>query len=290
MRAAESLHPPQCYGGREFSPTLPGVKKQLLAGFCLCIAGLLLCSQTQADVVVSVRFSGLSPNPVNIVTGEIVYWVDADGGGPYTIFINSQAFQTDFGLQFNQAGTYPYSDDVGDQGTVYVTLNTPPSVTITNPATNAVFSAPAAFDFAADAFDPDPGGVMDVEFYVGTNLVDDVFSSPFTTPITNLSAGTYILTVIAYDSANATATNSITITVQNPDPITLAAAKAAAGKFRFDVTGLTTGKTNVLQASTNLIFPNNWVSIATNVASSSSVSFTNSIVPGNSFFRLLQLP
>ena len=275
--------------GNQFSLTLPGVKKQLLAGFCLCIAGFLLCPQTQADVVVSVRFSGLNPNPVNIVTGEIVYWVDADGGGPYTIFINSQAFGTDFGLQFNQPGTYNYSDDVGDQGTVYVSANTPPSVTITNPATNAVFSAPATFAFAANAVDPD-SNLLDVEFYVGTNLVDDIFFSPFTTTVTNLSAGTYILTVIAYDSAYATATNSISITVQNADPITLAAAKAAAGKFRFDVTGLTTGKTNVLQASTNLIFSNNWVSIATNVASSSSVSFTNSIVPGNSFFRLLQLP
>lgn len=191
---------------------------------------------------------------------------------------------------FDQPGTYGYYDDFFDQGTVYVTLNTPPSVTITNPATNAVFSAPASFDFAVDAFDPDPGGVIDVEFYIGTNLVDDVYSSPFTTPITNLSAGTYILSVKAYDSVNATGTNAITITVQNPGPITLTAATAAAGQFRFSATGLTIGKTNVLQSSSNLVSSLNWVPIATNVASASSASFTNAVGSGVRFFRLLQLP
>ncbi|MEI4861389.1 Ig-like domain-containing protein, partial [Klebsiella pneumoniae] len=89
--------------------------------------------------------------------------------------------------------------------TINVTANLPPSVTITNPTANAILTAPATFEFSVDASDPDDG-LSDVEFYVGTNLVDDVFSAPFATGITNLTAGTYVLTAIAYDNVGATAT------------------------------------------------------------------------------------
>ena len=141
--------------------------------------------------------------------------------------------------------------------------------------------------FAADASDSDSDGLSDVEFYVGTNLVDDIFSSPFTTTVTNLAAGTYTLTVIAYDNGGATATNSITIYVQN---ILLSSARMLAGKFLFNASGLTIGKTNVLQTSTNLASAGNWMSIATNVATTNSISFTNSAPIGRYFFRLVQLP
>ena len=165
-------------------------------------------------------------------------------------------------------------------------LNIPPSVTITNPATNALFTAPATFLFQADASDTDADGLSDVEFYVGTNLVDDVFSSPFTTTVTNLAAGTYILTAIAYDNAGGTATNSITVYVQGG--ITLTAPKIVAGRFLFNASGLAVGKTNVLQNLTDLL-TKNWVSVATNVATTNTMSFTNA-ASGRAFFRLLQLP
>src|SRR5207245_11023808 len=97
--------------------------------------------------------------------------------------------------------------------TIHVTVNIPPSVTITNPANYAVFSDPASFAFAVAASDTDVDGLSDVEFYVGTDLIDDIFSEPFTTSVTGLPAGSYTLTTIAYDNAGATATNSIAITV-----------------------------------------------------------------------------
>src|SRR5204863_1660840 len=96
-----------------------------------------------------------SPDPVNIVAGEYVYWVD-DGSGPYLISSDTGAwapFQTPNGVVFTQPGQYGYHDDAGDFGTVFVTPNIPPSVTITNPATNAVFSAPATFTISTDASD-----------------------------------------------------------------------------------------------------------------------------------------
>ncbi|MDB6111982.1 MAG: peptidase domain protein [Pedosphaera sp.] len=182
----------------------------------------MLCGglRARADAFVSVSFGGFSPDPVNIVAGEAVFWIDVDDGG-YIIFGEPPATWSadtggNNGILFTQPGVYRYYDDYGDFGTVIVAVNTPPSVTITNPANQAVFTAPASFTFGANASDSDSDGLSDVEFYVDTNLVDDVFfGAPFTTAVANLAAGSHTLSVIAYDVAGATATNSITITVQN---------------------------------------------------------------------------
>jgi len=252
-----------------------------------CLIGL--CAfQASADVVVTDDGFGLSPDPVNIIVGDSVFWQD-DGSGPYQIVSSTGAwapFNTPGGVVFTQAGTYPYRDDAGNFGTVQVNFNIPPSVTITNPATNAVFTAPATFLFQADASDTDADGLSDVEFYVGTNLVDDVFSSPFATTVTDLAAGTYTLTAIAYDNAGDTATNSITIYVRGG--ITLTSPKIVAKHFLFSASGLAVGKTNLLQSLTNLL-ATNWVSLATNVATTNTMSFTND-VSARGFFRVVQLP
>ena len=260
----------------------------------LTISLFAASNTAQAQPYVTVTDDGFSfnPDPVHIVAGEGVLWID-DGSGPYSIYsLNGDwtPFATPGGLYFDVPGTYQYYDDAADFGTVYVSVNIPPSVTITNPANHAVFAAPASFAFASDASDTDADGLSDIEFYIGTNLVDDVFFSPFETPVTDLAEGSYTLTVIAFDNVGATATNSITITVQNSGPITLAALKLAAGRFSFSASGLTASKTNIMQVSTNLASPANWVSLATNVATGSSASFTNAVSGGRGFFRLLQLP
>lgn len=69
--------------------------------------------------------------------------------------------------------------------------------------------------------------------------------------------------------------------------ITLEAPRLEAGQFLFDVTGLTAGKSNVLLTSTNLT---NWTALSTNIASSSTMTFTNSPAVGARFFRVYELP
>jgi len=257
--------------------------------FIIRLFGFPSTAQAQSAVTVIDDGFRFSPDPVYIVVGQTVEWFD-DGSGPYYITGPWGSQFTPCAVQFLAVGSYDYSDDVADFGTVIVSANIPPSVTITNPANNSVFTAPVSFSLAADASDTDPDGLSDVEFYVGTNLVDDVFSSPFATDVTNLVAGTYTLTAIAYDNGGATATNAITITVQNPVAIQLTALNLAAGQFRFGATGLTLGKTNILQSSTNLGRAAVWIPIRTNVASSSSASFTNAISGPRRYFRLLQMP
>src|SRR3984957_1935217 len=90
--------------------------------------------QAQAQVTATDDGISFSPDPVNIVAGESVFWVD-DGSGPYQIISDTGAwatFSTPGGLYFTQTGSDSYHDDFGDFGSVVVTPNIPPMVTITN--------------------------------------------------------------------------------------------------------------------------------------------------------------
>jgi len=271
---------------------------------CLAI-GIFICAvKAQAQPLVTVTDNGntsssFSPDPVNIVAGEGVTWQDdgfgPDGSGAYQIISDTGAWpsfltSTPNAVYFPQPGTYGYHDDFGDFGTIYVTADVPPTVSITYPTNGTVLTAPATFGFSADATDNDGVGMSDVEFYVGTNLVDDVIASPYTTTVSNLVAGTYVLSVIAYDNVSATATNQVTITVINALPIQLKSFRMAAGMFRFDASGLTIGKTNIVEATTNLASTTGWVFLTTNVATAGTMSFTNPATIRQRLFRLVQLP
>lgn len=270
-------------------------------GFIKSLLGIsiLFCSLPVMAATVGVGFFTLSPNPVNIEAGDFVWWEDADEDfAPYVISSPSwSAFATPGGIRFNVAGTYNYTAQSifggSWNGTVIVspgTPNQPPVVTITNPTNDSVFTAPATFAFEVDASDPDPDDLWDVEFWVNDEMVDDVFAPPYATTVTDLPAGTYTLMAIAWDFSFETTTNSVTITVTDSSPISLEVTALAVGNFEFNAAGLTTGKTNVLQTSTNLASPANWVSVSTNVAEGSTASFTNQIAPGQHFFRVVQLP
>lgn len=82
-------------------------------------------------------------------------------------------------------------------------------------------------------------------------------------------------------------TGSIIISNSSPVSIIVDSPRLSDGKFLFDATGLEAGKTNVLEISTNLTL---WTSIQTNVADNSSITFTNTVIAGSHFFRLLELP
>lgn len=67
----------------------------------------------------------------------------------------------------------------------------------------------------------------------------------------------------------------------------LQSPRKEGGQFLFEATGLAVGNTNVLQASANLV---SWVTLSTNVAANSSMTFTNATAPPSSFFRLAGSP
>lgn len=91
--------------------------------------------------------------------------------------------------------------------------NTPPTVSITAPANNASFTAPANITIQATAADAD-GSVTKVDFYNGATLLGTDASSPYSYAWNNVGNGTYNLTARATDNQGAVTTSTVvTITV-----------------------------------------------------------------------------
>lgn len=93
-------------------------------------------------------------------------------------------------------------------------VNQSPTVSITSPANNAAFSAPASITINANAADAD-GTVSKVDFYNGTTLLGTDNVSPYSYSWTGVAAGTYSITAKATDNANATTTSSAVTVIIN---------------------------------------------------------------------------
>lgn len=91
--------------------------------------------------------------------------------------------------------------------TVGQAQNQPPTASITLPLNNAMFNAPAQITINANAADAD-GTISKVEFYRGTTLLGTDTTAPYSFVWANVAAGSYSLTVKAYDNLNAVTTSS----------------------------------------------------------------------------------
>ena len=103
---------------------------------------------------------------------------------------------------------------------VAITVDQPPTVTVTRPSDGARYSAPAAFTLEATATDSD-GRVAGVEWYQGTTRLGVVANSPFGLAVTDLAVGAYTFRAKAVDDLGA-ATTSLPITVTVVGPPTVA--------------------------------------------------------------------
>jgi plastocyanin len=93
--------------------------------------------------------------------------------------------------------------------------------------------------------------------------------------------------IFSYHDQFDTGTGTITVNQTFIPVIMLETPREVGHQFLFDATGLTVGKTNVLQASSSLT---DWVSVATNIAATASLTFTNTTTPTQRYFRLFELP
>jgi hypothetical protein len=99
--------------------------------------------------------------------------------------------------------------------TVNPSVNIAPTVSITAPLNNTVYTAPASITINATAADAD-GTISSVGFYNGTTLLSTDATSPYSFTWTNVAAGTYSLTAKATDNSGAVTTSApVTVTV-NP--------------------------------------------------------------------------
>ncbi|MDB5256353.1 MAG: large protein [Chitinophagaceae bacterium] len=96
--------------------------------------------------------------------------------------------------------------------------NVAPTVSITSPANNASFVAPASITINATAADAD-GTVSKVDFYNGTTLLGSDASAPYSYSWTTVAAGNYSITAKATDNAGAVTTSSVIAVVVTTAPI-----------------------------------------------------------------------
>jgi len=88
-----------------------------------------------------------------------------------------------------------------------------PTVSLTSPANNASFGAPASITVSADAADAD-GTIAKVEFYAGTTLIGTDTSVPYSITWSSVPLGAYTLTAVATDSdGNTTTSDPVTVNV-----------------------------------------------------------------------------
>ena len=90
---------------------------------------------------------------------------------------------------------------------------TPPSLTITQPANNAVL-LPGSITFAANASDSG-SGVERVKFYVNNTVIKNDPTAPYSTPW-NATEGSYTLKAEAFDHCGNSTVKTIQVTVEDP--------------------------------------------------------------------------
>ena len=140
--------------------------------------------------------------------------IASDSTNPYSVSWNNVP-----------AGTYiltAVATDGGGQTTtsdpVTITVSSPPNsrpeVTVTSPAANTTFNAPATISLSASARDVD-GSVGSVAFYQNGKLIGADGTAPYAIQWTNVMGGNYTLTAVATDNVGATTTsNAVKITVR----------------------------------------------------------------------------
>ncbi|MBC7485717.1 MAG: T9SS type A sorting domain-containing protein [Cytophagaceae bacterium] len=140
------------------------------------------------------------------------------------------------------AGSYTINaiatDNLGSVSTtanVAVTVsnvNQAPVVTITSPANNASFVAPASITINASA--TDDGSVAKVDFYNGTTLLGSDTTSPYSFTWTNVAAGNYTIRTIAIDNLGlASAAASVAVIVTNTSTPPIVAITSPANNATF---------------------------------------------------------
>lgn len=118
---------------------------------------------------------------------------------------------------------------VAQFGNVTVTAsNAAPTISISSPANNAEFFAPASVQITANASDVD-GSIDKVEFYNGGVLIGTDYTAPYSYTWNNVNAGNYIVIAKATDNNGAFTSTSVTIKVIANTPSEPIVTSAACG-------------------------------------------------------------
>jgi hypothetical protein len=161
-----------------------------------------------------------------------------------------------------------------------------PMVSITSPASGAVFAAPANVNILAST-NGSASTVTNVQFFTNGISLGSRQTLPFSLAAGNLAAGPYALTAVATASGISTTSAVVNVSVVNPVTIFISGVNVVSNKFAFDYTA-STGLIYIVQSSSNFV---DWTTLATNTATASPVPFFDpSITNTATFYRVGQLP
>jgi plastocyanin len=244
-----------------------------------------------------------SPNLLSVTVGDTVTFSGlaglhtVTGTGTLEPFCGSNSFPTSCAVTFNSVGAFPFHciphQAFGMTGSVQVVgPNLRPFARITSPADGSVFATGATFTASADASDLF-GRVASVRFVrAGVFSLGLDSDSPYSVTVNNLPAGTNIITALVTDNTSLISTSApITVNVVAPVSIQLLSPAVGAGGFRFDFTA-NPGLTYVIEGSEADGSPIPFIPLATNVANTNLVTFTDTASGGrsNRAYRVFRRP
>jgi hypothetical protein len=166
----------------------------------------------------------------------------------------------------------------------------PPTVSITNPAPGTVFAAPANVSLRANAT-VSGGTVTNVEYFAGTTSLGRATVSPFSVTGNLPNPGSYSLKAVATAGGVSATSAVVNITVVAAAVVSLTPPTLSGGIFGFDY-NVDPGLRYVVERATSLGGAGlpDWVSLTTNVPSSSPAHFSEAVTNSARFYRVGRLP
>jgi plastocyanin len=252
---------------------------------------------------VNVEGFSFSPNLLTVTVGDTVTFNGlasfhtVTGTGTLEPFCGSVSPGASCAVTFNMVGRFPFHciphQAFGMTGSVEVVgPNLVPFVRITAPASGFTVVTGASFTVSADATDL-YGRVATVRFErLPSTILGLDTESPYTVNATIGPAGSYQIQARATDNTGfVTISAPINVNVVVPVAIQLLSPAAAAGGFQFDYTA-NPGLTYVIEGSAADGSPTPFVSLATNVAGTNRVTFTDteSGARSNRAYRVFRRP
>jgi hypothetical protein len=239
-----------------------------------------------ADVAISADATVSSGTVTNVSFFEGTTLLGSIGAAPFN-----------FTATAVQAGSYSLTAVATAAGisstsavvTITVSAPTPPAptVSITAPANGAVLTAPADVVISAEAT-VSSGTVTNVSFFSGTTLLGSVEAPPFNFTATGLQAGSYFLTAVATAAGLSSTSTVVAVSViSSATSIRLTVPAVSNGFVSFSYSA-DQGSSYIVAGSFDLF---SWEPLATNVASGSSVVFSEPVGTNSSrFYRIGRVP
>ena len=237
--------------------------------------------------------NGFATNHASLTFTDWHTWAKgANPGPPFTVGVDAVlhlvADDIYLDIKFTAWGQIVYSSGFTYERSTPAAPPPTPSVSITNPANNAVFAAPANLTILASAT-VSVGSVTNVAFFSNSISLGSVQTPPFTLTTGSLGEGGYVLTAVATAGGISATSAPVNITVILPTPITIpeGSVTASNGQIAFNYAA-DPGLSYVVERASALT---NWLPVLTNVATANLEHFAESILPGGAFlYRVGRLP